>query len=192
MSAEEHRQEAAKEAAAAQTEVKKAVTSAPPPNLGVNPGGIPYGYIEPVDSYDPTTRHLVPARHLEEHAREHREAAKSLEAFADDACERFPAETRSACPLLGPVAEISDIHGGVRVRFAAGTKVDEVAARMRCHLAYARAYGFDTLVSCPLYVRGLEIRTTADGQSIDLTSRDRRVADEIRNRSRQEAVVVQH
>jgi hypothetical protein len=190
MSAEQHRQEAAKETAAAQTEVVKAVSSAPPPNLGVNPGGIPDGYFYPVDSYDPTKQHLVRARHLEEHAREHREAAQKLEKFVQDECKSFPPETRISCPMLGPVTQISDIQGGVRVHFAPNTRVDAVVAHMRCHLAYAQANGFDTSASCPLYVPGLDIRMTADGQAAELTSRDRRAAAEIRDRTRQEAILV--
>jgi len=191
MTAEEHRAVAAQQEAAAQRETTRAVTTAPPPNPVVNPNGIPDGYTYPVDSYNPTTAHLQHARTLEAHAREHVAAAQRLESFEESECRQFPPQTRAACPMLGPVAQISDIRDGVRVRFADNARVDAVVAHMRCHLAYAKVVGFDTSASCPLYVPGLEIERVKDNpQAVDLVSHDRRTVDLIRSRSREEAMLV--
>jgi hypothetical protein len=190
MSAEEHRLEADKENAKAQTEVTRASADAPPlPNTSVTTGN-PAGYYYPVDSYNPAGEHLTRARELEEHARQHRDAASKLEAFVQDECKGFPPETRASCPMLGPVEQISDIPDGVRVRFSAKTPVAAVAAHMRCHFAYAQAYGFETMDSCPLYVKGLEIRVSRDGQAVELTSHQPRTIDVIRARTREEAILV--
>jgi hypothetical protein len=190
MSAEQHRQEANKEMTQAQTEVTRASLDAPPPpNLAVSNGN-PAGYYYPIDAYNPAGEHLVRARALEEHARQHRDAATKLEAFAKDECGGFPPETRAACPMLGPVSQIADVPMGVKVWFTPKTRVDAVAAHMRCHLAYAKVYGFDTVQECPLYVRGLQINVSADGKAIELTSHEPRTVDVIRVRTREEAVLV--
>jgi len=191
MSAEAHEQQANIEAAKAQTEVARATRDSPPlPNSAISAGNNPEGYYYPVDTYNPSAEHLARARQLEEHAREHRTAAAKLETFVQGECKGFPPETRSSCPMLGPVQFIQDIPHGVRVGFTAQTRVDAVAAHMRCHFAYAQAYGFDTVESCPLYVKGLEIKVSSDGKAIELTDREPRMADAIRTRTREEAILV--
>jgi hypothetical protein len=191
MSAEEHRQQAEVEKAQAQAEVSRATRDAPPlPNLAVEPNTNPQGYYYPVDTYNPAAAHLARARQLEAHAHEHEAAAAKLEAFVQDECRGFPPETRASCPMLGPVDQIENIAGGVRVTFTPKTRVDAVAAHMRCHMAYARAYGFDTVQDCPLYVKGLEIRLARNGKAVELTSRDPRTEDLIRARTREEATLV--
>ena len=191
MSAAEHEQQARSDNAKAQAEVARATRESPPlPNPTVQPQNNPEGYYYPVDTYNPAADHLVRARQLEEHAREHRAAAAKLETFVQDECRGFPPETRASCPMLGPVEQIRDIPDGVRVAFKANTRVDAVAAHMRCHFAYAQAYGFDTVADCPLYVKGLQIRVSDDGKAIELTSRNPRTIDVIRARTREEATVV--
>ena len=190
MSAEAHEQQAQAETAKAQGEVARASRDAPPlPNPTVEPNN-PQGYYYPVDSYNPAAEHLARARQLEEHAREHRAAAAKLEVFADNECRGFPPETRASCPMLGSVQQIYDIKNGVRVLFTPKTRVEAVAAHMRCHQAYAQMYGFQTVEDCPLYVKGLQIRATDDGKAIDLTASDPRVVDTIRARTREEAILV--
>jgi hypothetical protein len=88
--------------------------------------------------------------------------------------------------MLGPVTQVADVAGGVKVTFAPQVRVDAVAAQMRCHFAYAQVHGFDTLIECPLYVRGLKIQVTDGGQAIELTGPDERTAEVIRARSREE------
>jgi len=191
MSAAAHEQRANVETVQAQAEVARATQEAPPlPNPSPMPAVSPEGYLYPVDSYNPAAEHLAHARELEEHAHEHRAAAAKLETFVQDECRGFPPETRASCPMLGPVSQIRDIPQGVRVAFSAKTRVDAVAAHMRCHLAYAQAYGFDTVNDCPLYVKGLQIRVSDDGKAIELTSHEPRTVDVIRARTREEATLV--
>jgi hypothetical protein len=190
-SAAAHEQQANVETAQAQAEVARATRDAPPlPSPTAAPANNPEAYNYPVDAYNPGAEHLARARELEAHAREHRAAAAKLETFVQDECRGFPPETRASCPMLGPVAQIRDIPQGVRVAFSAKTRVDAVAAHMRCHLAYAQAYGFDTVADCPLYVKGLQIRVSDDGKAIELTSHEPRTIDVIRARTREEATLV--
>jgi len=192
MSAAAHEQQAAVESEQARAEVARATTrDAPPlPSPTAMPANNPEGYYYPVDTYNPAAEHLARARELEEHAHQHRAAAAKLETFVQDECRGFPPETRAACPMLGPVAQIRDIPQGVRVAFTAKTRVDAVAAHMRCHLAYAQAYGYDTVADCPLYVKGLQVRVSDDGKAIELTSHEPRTVDVIRARTREEATLV--
>ena len=94
----------------------------------------------------------------------------------------------AVAPLLRRVSRIDDIGGGVRVTFAPGTPVHAVFAHMRCHYAYARARAFDGVVSCPLYIRGVDIKRATDPLAIEITHADRQHVDELRVRARQEAV----
>ncbi len=190
MSADAHRQEAAKLAAAAQAEKAKSDSPALQPNLGVSPNSNPEGYYYPTDLYDPRKDALLRAQQLSRHARQHEAAAARLEAFEEAECRQFPPATRAACPLLSPVQEISDVEGGVRVHFKAGARVDALLAHMQCHLAYAKARGFDDSVSCPLYVPGIAIRRTEDPLALEIVGNNSKTASEIRNHSRAEAVVV--
>ena len=191
LSAEEHRQAAGKELTQAHTETIKASVSPPlpPPRLAVTAEN-PADYAYPLDLYNPAEAHMMRARQLEAHAHQHEAAARKLEAFVENECKGLPPQTRAACPMLGPVSQIVDVPGGVRVDFTPHTRVDAVAAHMRCHFAYAQAHGFDTLVDCPLYVRGLKIHVTDDGKAIELTSQDAATADVIRARSREQAMIV--
>jgi hypothetical protein len=59
---------------------------------------------------------------------------------------------------------------------------------MRCHYAYARARAFEDAVSCPLYVRGIEIKRATDPLAIEITTADWQRVDDLRVRSREEAV----
>lgn len=191
MSAPAHLQQAridTKEANAARDQAMK--VTPPPPDQDINPSSNPQGYYYPVNSYNPGGEYLARARELEAHAREHRAAAAKLEAFEQDECKGFPPATRAACPLLGAVEDIHDIPNGVEVRFSPRTCVSAVVAHMRCHLAYARAYGFDMVPDCPLYVQGLVIRASDDGKAVDLIGPDTRTANLIRARAREEAILV--
>ena len=191
MSAEQHRQQADKDMVQARTEVVRASVTPPIPapqlaGSATAPAGSDY----PLAVYNPAEAHMMRARQLEAHAHQHQDAAKKLEGFVQDECKGLPPETRASCPMLGPVAQLADVAGGVKVTFTPHTRVDAVATHMRCHFAYAQAHGFDTLIDCPLYVRGLQIRVTEDGQAIELTSSDPATATVIRARSREEAMFV--
>ena len=191
MSAEANRQEAQKVSAAANRELNEANTPAVPPNLAANSGGNPQGYYYDTSVYNTKDQHLARARSLAEHARQHEAAAATLEKFEESECKQFPASTRAACPLLGPVTRITDVAGGVRVQLAGGARADAVLAHMRCHLAFAQARGFDTAASCPLYMRGIEIRGGMEPRTIEVLSSDPKVARKIQQLSREEAILVQ-
>jgi hypothetical protein len=153
------------------------------------PGNAMAGVEFPVSVYNPTEGYLQQADEHRAHAKEHERAAAALEKFEEGECKAFPERTRAACPLLGPVTKIDDVERGVRVTFAPGTRVDAVAAHMRCHYAYARAHGFDARVSCPLYMPGLEIEQQV-GAAVEIKIRDKQKVAELRGRAREEAVFV--
>jgi hypothetical protein len=186
MSAAQHREEARRNVQAAETHERRYE----PTGLEV-PALADYHvpiYKFTIGVYNPTEWHLAEAERLRQHAAQHRKAAKRLEQFEASECKEFPPAARAACPLLGPVVKIEDIPGGIRAIFAAGTRVDAIVAHMRCHFAYAQARGFADTAACPLYLRGIEIRRAADPQTVEIVSQDPAAAEEVRRRSREEAV----
>ncbi|HVV48354.1 MAG TPA: hypothetical protein VHO06_01725 [Polyangia bacterium] len=188
--AERDRQLAQTESAAADRELHAARTPMPEPNLAASGGNNPQGYYYDLNVYNARSEHLERARVLTEHARQHEATAAALEQFEEAECKQFPPETRPACPLLGPVVAITDIPAGVRVQLASGTRADAVLAHMRCHLAFARARGFGAASSCPLYVKGIDIRAGSTSGTIEIVSDDAKIVDEVRARAREEAVLV--
>jgi hypothetical protein len=180
MSAEAHHDKAQKEQSAAEKE-KEIARSDWPPNEPMNSESIPDLYLSQT-TQDPKTMHLVRARYLEEHAREHERAAAELEKFEDVQCKSLPGAKRSACPMLGPVVGTQNIEGGVRVRYRSGTDVNAVLPLMRCHYAYARAHGFQGTEDCPLYIRGEEFRVAPEPNAIDIVSNDTKTVAELRKR----------
>lgn len=183
MSAARHRQEAQ----GAEAEAKQHEKSYDP-SAWQNPPDVDESYNFSVPIYNPTEWHLDEAERLREHAVQHQRAAKLLERFEQAECRHFPAATRASCPLLGPVTAIVDIPDGIRATFASGTRAGLVVAHMRCHYAYAQAQGFIDAASCPLYVKGIEIRPSADKTAVEIVSKDPNVSDAIRARSHEEAV----
>ena len=101
---------------------------------------------------------------------------------------RVPRRARGPrAPCWGPVTKIDDVPRGVRVTFAPGTRVDAVVAHMRCHMPNARSRAFDARVTCPLYMPGISIRQ-AGAEGVELTAPDQAHVEELRHRSREEAV----
>ncbi len=147
------------------------------------------GFLFPLSVYNPTDAYLREADKHREHAKQHERAASALEHFEQGACGEFPERTRAACPLLGPVTKIEDVPRGVRVSFAPGTRIDAIVEHMRCHYAYARSHAFDARVSCPLYMPGISIRRDGD-LAVALAAPDAAHVEELRDRSREEAVYV--
>jgi hypothetical protein len=187
MSAAEHRAEAARENEAARQHTKDYNPHATVPSPFRPAAGPPADYPFPVEVYNPTDGNLVRADAHRAHARAHEKAAQALERFEDSECLNFPPSTRAACPLLGPVAHVDDVAGGVRVKFMPGTRVDAVFAHMRCHYAYARARAFEETTTCPLYMRGIDIKQAKDPLAIEITTADPDQVAELRARSREEA-----
>ncbi|HVU52366.1 MAG TPA: hypothetical protein VHL80_16845 [Polyangia bacterium] len=187
MSAAEHRAEAQRQDELAKADAShyrpgdsRVVALAPPGNAM---SGIEF----PVSVYNPTESYLRNADEHRAHAKEHERAAAALERFEAGECKAFPERTRAACPLLGPVTKIDDVERGVRVTFAPGTRVDAVAAHMRCHYAFARAHGFEARVSCPLYMPGIQIEQ-AGAAAVEIKLRNKEQIGELRARAREEAV----
>ncbi len=186
LSAAGHRQEAANERARAEDAFARYQPSARASMPGGPVGTTDAPRLYPLDlyPYNPTDRALADAeRHLR-HAREHEAAATALEGFEEAECREFSPKARAACPVLGPVAAITDRGNGVHVTFADGANVEATVAHMRCHLAFARARGWQDAGDCPLYVRGVEIAASPDGRGVDITSGDAVVAHDIQVRSR--------
>jgi hypothetical protein len=134
-------------------------------------------------TFNPTDEHRAYAATHREHAAEHVAAAQALRTYEADECRAFPPDTRAACPLLSDVTGIEDIEGGVRIVFASGVAVDAVIARMRCHFAYARTRAYEGMQSCPLYLRGIDVRAGA-GHSIDLVGTDPATVRAVREEAR--------
>jgi hypothetical protein len=188
MSAAQHREEAARENEAARQHAKDYNPRATVPSpFRAAAAPAPGEFVFPVAVYNPTDGELARADAHRAHAREHQRAAEALERFEDAECLNFPPSTRAACPLLGPVAHVDDVPGGVRVKFAPGTRVDAVFAHMRCHYAYARARAFEEATTCPLYMRGIDIERAKDPLAIEIRTGDADRVGELRARSREEA-----
>ena len=196
MSAAEHRRAAARERATAR-EIDRNAMAAADPIAWQQPTTAPSGFkfpTSPIDAEmagvtqeDPASVRQADA--LREEARQHKRAAKTLERSERAACGSTPASARAACPVLGPLANLRDIPGGVRATFADATRVDGVVAEMRCHFAYEQTRGFEAATSCAMYMPGVDIKRAADDPaSVDITSADARVADELRELSREQAV----
>jgi hypothetical protein len=176
VSADEHRRQAARESALADAERARFDPSA----RASSP--IQVENLPMLGEYNPTEGHLRLAAAHATHARAHQAAAEELERFEDAACKPLPPSVRAACPVIGPMAAIEDIDGGVRLRPVDGGQLDRTVALMRCHLAYARTRGFATVPDCPLYMRGVEIRASADGRWIELTAPEGPALRELRDR----------
>jgi hypothetical protein len=188
MSASAHHDEARRESLAAQNEVGHYRSTGAQPRPFSDTSGGDYLYSVPV--YNPTDAHMAAAEAHRDHARQHERAARYLERYEEYECRDFPPASRAACPLIGPVVHVDDIAGGVRVKLQDGARVDAIVAHMRCHYAFARARAFAETASCPLYLRGIEIRRGMDPTSVEITTPDRTQVDEVRRRSREEAVFV--
>ena len=174
MSATQHRLEAQREGKVADKEA----------------GAAPAAPATDPDGHDWNAERRDQAERRREHSRQHAAAAEFLEHFEDRECRHVPAESRAACPLLGPVVRIDDVPGGIRATFADPKRVPTLIAEMRCHYAYARSRHFDETIGCPLYVRGIEVRQAIDPRAIEIVSRDEKTSRLIRERGRQQAVFI--
>jgi hypothetical protein len=184
MSANAHRREAARDRAAAAEHLRKYNPSAE----GTAQRGMPNDpnndlvMSDVAADYNPTQWHLSAAAKAKAHAAAHERAAAELEHFEDAACRPFSPAVRAACPFVGPVRAIEQLDNGVRIELAPGAPVATVAAHMRCHLAFARARGFE-IPECPLTIRAPDIRVSGDGIAVEITTRDRNAASELQRRA---------
>jgi len=182
-SSEAHRKEAERERQAARDMEREAAQRPWEVDPSYNPDR------DRAMGYEPANDRLDEADRRRAHARAHAAAAANLERFESDACAGVDPQERAACPLLGPVTAFRDIRGGVRVELAPGTPVAALVATMRCHHAFARTRGFRSeAASCPLYIPGIRIRQSVDGQAIEILGSALATVDEIRKLARQDAI----
>lgn len=183
MSAEEHRAAAAREDAQGEGHGSEYDPNSRQP-VGAQTAGQSDLFFGLAD-YNPTEGHLAQAQRHQDLAADHRAAAAALESFEEQECARFPPETRASCPLLGQVASVEDIDGGIRIGLSEGANAAAVADHMRCHLAYARTRGREGMDHCPLYVEGASVETEG-GITLRTDAGDAAVS-ELRRRARAHA-----
>ena len=188
MSASAHRQEAARERAAARSRLLDRGDGSS--LLAVVPDG---SGIVSMDEYGPSgavpgLHHASPVAQAEAHllhARDHEAAAADLDRFEGDACAGIAPEERGACPWLVGAGAVAEIAGGIEIRFRPGAPVDDIHRRMRCHFAYAQARGFDEAAGCALYCRGIRIERT-DERIIRVTADDEATVARLRRAGREQ------
>ena len=175
MSAKSHEEAAAKEAAKADQHAAKY----DPAGTSAQSSGSDTAF-EGAD-FNPTDVHNVQAETHREHANDHAAAAAALTSVEEDACKSIPSESRSWCPLLGPVAATENTPNGVRVTVRDGTDVDALIARVRCHLAFANTQGREGMDRCPLYVPGVQVERSGPN-SIELSAKGKASIRELQER----------
>jgi hypothetical protein len=182
LSAAGHRAEAAREYELA-AEASRPKPGPPEPTVVDRPSG---ATVYQPRSDDPAELDRERAARHRAHARAHEEAAAELERFEAQECKGLLPAERFACPLLGPVSAVTDVPHGVRIRLSHPEAAPVVLARMRCHLAFARARGFERVATCPLYLRGLRLEPGPDAGEIDLLVDDPAREAELRQLTREE------
>ncbi|MBI5607310.1 MAG: hypothetical protein HY902_00350 [Deltaproteobacteria bacterium] len=104
------------------------------------------------------------------HANAHELAAVQLAALEDAECRQVDPASRSACPVL-LANSIDLLPNGIRIRCRPDQIIPGVH-EMRCHLAYAKARGFDAPDLCPYALPGVRADPSPRGEGIDLTADD--------------------
>jgi len=175
MSAKGHEEEAAREAAKAE----KHAAQYDPDAASVQAAEADSAFEGP--DFNPTDAHNLQAQRHSKHAADHAAAAATLKSAEEDACKSIASESRSWCPLLGPVAATENTPKGVRITVREGTDVDALIARVRCHLAYADTQGREGMDRCPLYVRGVQVEKSGPN-SIELSTKGKASIRELQER----------
>lgn len=190
LTAEQHRQAAQDHQLQAKSEEAKFDPTARAQGWGPGPamaGKGPFesepGMVLPgLTTYNPTERYLDDAKAHRSDAVQHLAQAKELERFEDQACVGVSKDARAACPLITPkIAKVEEIAAGVKLHVREGVDAAALAKTMSCHLAFARAHGYDS-ASCPLYLPGVALRT-ADGV-IELRTGSPKTAADLRAEAR--------
>jgi len=110
--------------------------------------------------FDPSDTNNIQAQKHRKHAEAHMAAAAELREAEEEACASVAPESRSWCPLLGPIEATEDTSDGVRILIKESTNVEEMVARVQCHIAHANTVGRKGMDRCPLYVEGVEVEQT--------------------------------
>lgn len=178
LTAAEHRNEAAIHHAKANQELSKYE----PASRRERPGPFANEMTTNLWEFDAPEPHLAAADRHRRQAHEHLKAAQTLEVFEDRACEGLSTEQRAACPLITPsLSSVQELEHGVRLLFKPTAPTELLIKEMRCHLAYAKAQGFEH-PSCPLYLKGVELKANAHG--VDVVSANSQQAQEIRSEAK--------
>lgn len=162
---DEHRNEAEIHLAKARQEQAQADPSQPMRAAPRAPGSVIFGQADsPFEPYLPADEHMQAADRELAEANAHLVAAKSLEKFEDQACEGVSAGERASCPLFASaVRRVDWVKDGFKLTFKQSAEAATTFPRLRCHLAYAVASGFEQ-PSCPLFLKGTTLRQEgADG-----------------------------
>lgn len=173
--AEEHRVKAETERARfdpSQTN-SRVVTRTP---FGDGPDGL-------ASAYNPTADHLAAADREMREAAKHTKMAAKLEEKEAVVCAQISEAERSSCPLLASqVALVENYDKGVLLTLKKSADGEKVNNSLNCHLAYARASGFDA-PSCPLFVKGMTISMKKPGV-IDLQGESPEVTQQLQAQAR--------
>jgi hypothetical protein len=191
MTAEQHRQAAqvdqlqakADEAKFDPTARAQGYTGHGPAMAGKGPFDTEPGMVLPgLRTYNPTEKYLDDAKGHRDDAAQHLAQAKELEAFEDAECIGVSQEARAACPLITPkIAKVEEIAQGVRLHLREGVDANALSKTMGCHLAFARAHGYDS-AACPLYLPGVALR--AGEGVIELRTQSPKIAADLRAEAR--------
>ncbi len=184
LTADEHRTEAQvhlEKAREAEEKVDPTDTTRP---AARGPGSPVFGAVDGhFAPYNPSDVHLQEADRELEKANAHLAAAKTLETFEDKACEGLSAGERSSCPLFASsVKRVEWVKDGFKLVMKDPNQTAPTFARLRCHLAYAVASGFDR-PSCPLFLKGTKL-SEEGGTSIIFSSESAEVAEALRAQAR--------
>jgi hypothetical protein len=182
MSAAEHRQMADQERQQAEEHGGEVRGNTDVPVITPSDPGS--GFIYGTDTYDPAARHRAQAGRHEQLAAEHEAAAEALESFENAECAQFPPATRASCPLIGSIASVRDVDGGVEITLAEDANAPAILAHIRCHLAYAATRGREGMESCPLYIRGVPVAAGDSERTIVLSVADASLLSELRLHTR--------
>lgn len=128
-----------------------------------------------------STEHGLDAEEHRQHAEEHLAAAAELRSTEQEACASIPPEARTACPLLGPVVATEKTPDGVRILLKDGTNVEELIARIRCHIAYGNTRGRKGMDRCPLYVESVNVGQSGPN-AIELSAKGKANVRELQKR----------
>ncbi len=190
LTVEEHEAEAVRhqnEAAAEQRQydpTARTTAREPGPSMGLRGPfeGAP-GEIPPLMTYNPTEVHLDAAESQRHDADSHLKAAAELERFEDAACAGVSKAERAACPLLAPkLAQVEETSTGILLHVKPGVDVNALYQTMSCHMAFARAHGYDSK-TCPLYLAGVSLSKLESGV-IELRSNSAGTAATLRKEAR--------
>ncbi len=79
------------------------------------------------------------------------------------------------------MAATQDTSNGVRITVQAGTDMDALIARVRCHVAFANTQGREGMERCPLYVPGVQVEQSGPN-SIELSTKGKANVRELQER----------